>query len=115
MTAFDKSWTFLKNGASYPDRLPGESKKYPMFDSFMRPVDEQGNLIPAPYKHEVDHSKNMNLVPSETSPSGYARKPIDNSWMLEMAEELKQSGDGEIEPPEPDNRVSEGPDWRDER
>ena len=142
-------------------------------------------------KHEVDHSKNMNLVPSETSPTGYARKPIDNSWMKgvdddplrgvrvwdtgedgptdrytvvipegdtnhfvgmndrwdhpshgfnqyagstddgyeegshlgsllpeipsHLVEGIMQRLGADVEPPEPDNRVSEGPDWRDER
>ena len=99
MTAFDRAWTFLKydTGDSHNSYIPLDEKGEPLS---MEPMSwGSAKMVLDSYEGEtgIPYDALNQIVPFE---GGLADMILDS---------------GEMEPPEPDNSVSEGPDWRDER
>ena len=102
MTAFDKAWKFtkqqVKETLNYVPTEQWEAKKA------QRDIDDLNDAL----SHRDKEGNYDKLGQALSRARRQERKPLPKNLggMVRT---------GEKEPPEPDNDVSEGPDWRDER
>ena len=124
MTVFDKAWTFLKNdtGDGYsPDVRPWEKANYnppipegavegPDGLEWKRGLDPDDSRLKDALQPMSDFQFEEGL---RANPPIGGDDEAHDAWLADLMAAMGH--DDEIEPPEPDNSVSEGPDWRDER
>jgi|13_taG_2_1085334.scaffolds.fasta_scaffold16350_2 hypothetical protein len=112
MTAFDKAWGVAKTRGfdirDHPDAPPNQNT---LFHS-----DDESKIREYEEAFALGDQETMDRLNAEEDPLGDALDAARSKKRKPLPKNLGgMVRSGEKEPPEPDNDVSEGPDWRDER